>query len=787
MSTTEPRFQFAKRFGFEFLPNQSFSRPVTSKPRSHDDGHFNGPFLGGLGTANFSRSINGRFDRWQLQQGHHLHQHIDAAFLSVTWAQDGKRQYRRLAVGTGDNELPQACRHYAALFPLVFECFDHPLLPARLLLEYYSPTIPGDEESSALPVTLFNCTVSEVKTGVSEVSVSFCWPNLNGWQLMPLTSVERQGLHWPNQSHAGQYGELAESGAGVCHLIQTQQRFDNADVSGQTLLSAVSDEAEISYQVTAKANQNETGTSYAKQPYTLAALEQRLLEHGGLANDDTSWKAHWHEPLVSAISARFGKSGGRVTFAVTMDWPVTRFAQGRLWRKAYTRKFGADGKQGLAIARYALARNDAWLTKLFKWQQQTLKELTENWDDRTSGAVLNELSGIAGLGTVWTDRPMLPLADGENHFRRSSHFGLLEGYDSGYFYYNTLDLWVYAFPALSRTWPDLADSVFDDYLDTVARVMPEQRIIYRSGQQASMLIANKLPHDLGSAMEDPWVALNGYVMRDDPNTWKDHNPSFVVSFYLHRKLTGKAVSSSEYITLKRVVDFVLEQDKERLGIPRHDEFGDSTWDNLDMRGISAYAGGFTLACWAVMTHLATQIGDTDSADLYADCLRRGQKTFAQLWQGDSYSTNSEGKYRNATMADGLIGIYYSRLCGLGDLLPVARIREHLATTYCNNAQGYDNGEYGPLLVAEANRKQYEGDGGEALQINEVLVGSAWIFIAMLREYGLGDEARTLAKEMTAHLYQNSGLQFRTPAAWNSQHQFRAPLNMRPLSIAWLWE
>ena len=81
---------------------------------------------------------------------------------------------------------------------------------------------------------------------------------------------------------------------------------------------------------------------------------------------------------------------------------------------------------------------------------------------------------------------------------------------------------------------------------------------------------------------------------------------------------------------------------------------------------------------------------------------------------------------------------------------------------------------------------FEGgpDGGEELQINEVLVGASWAFCAMLYEYGLKDEAGQVANALATTLHVTSGLHFRTPAAWDETGQFRAPLNMRPMAV-WL--
>lgn len=313
------RWQRALRYGACYQGRPHFDRQARAKPRSHDDGPDNGPFLGGLGTANFSRGLDGRFNRWQLQQGTHLGQSLDAAFMALSWREGNERQYRRLWMGEAETDIPWESRTYAALWPCVHECFEHPDLPARLLLEYHSPTLPGEPASAARPVTLFNLDIEDVKAGVDDLAVALVWPNLNGWRLMPLTSVERAGLHWPNQTHAGQINRLVEAGADQCHIAQTQHRFDRSDAWGTVMVSAESKVAGLSYQVSAKADQNETGVPYPDQPFTLAHLEQQLQRHGELPNDTASWSAHWHEPLVSAVSARFGRQTGYVSLC-------TRFA-----------------------------------------------------------------------------------------------------------------------------------------------------------------------------------------------------------------------------------------------------------------------------------------------------------------------------------------------------------------------------------------------------------------------------------------------------------------------------
>jgi non-lysosomal glucosylceramidase len=105
-------------------------------------------------------------------------------------------------------------------------------------------------------------------------------------------------------------------------------------------------------------------------------------------------------------------------------------------------------------------------------------------------------------------------------------------------------------------------------------------MIYRTETTGSMLVRGKLPHDVGAVMEDPWHRINGYQMRDDSNLWKDHNPGFIVSYYLYAHAEGRPITDGEWRALRAAGEFFLHQDNDADGLLYHDEFGDSTWDNL---------------------------------------------------------------------------------------------------------------------------------------------------------------------------------------------------------------
>jgi len=419
--------------------------------------------------------------------------------------------------------------------------------------------------------------------------------------------------------------------------------------------------------------------------------------------------------------------------------------------------------------------------------------------------MINELSFITGGGAVWVDRWARELDSDileEPRLGPGEHAGLLEGYDIGYYYYNTTDLWTYAWYAVARWWPEFARVIFDDLLQTIPMEMPEERIYYRTEARAPLLISGKLPHDVGAVMEDPWHALNGYQMRDDSNLWKDHNPGFIVSYYLFRYLVadrGTTPGPREWEIMQQAGEFILARTSPENGLPVHDEFGDSTWDNLGIRGRGSYSGSVTLAALSVLAKWGSAFGRKQFS---AECLQRvetGTREYGKrLWTGEYFRLCDEGRYTESLTADALIGFYLSDLAGfpkLSDAIGRERIASHLRAVVRYNHLQYHQGTVGPLLVAAPDRTQYQGDGGDELQVNEVLVGSAWIAVAMLHHYNLHSEAQQMSNALITTLHGTGGgtpkerggrgLQFRTPAAVDGTGRFRAPLNMRPLSIWFL--
>lgn len=782
---TQKSYKNGTDYGFHYEKNENFKAPYIAKPVSHDDGPFNGPFLGGIGTSNYSRDFTGKFNRWHLQKGVHQNEVIESAFFMIRWEIDGKAFYKRLRIGEGDFAATEI--QYATLFPLVYEYYNSEQMPFELLFEYYSPIIPHNYKDSSLPITCFNFHVKSKVDKKIDISIGLVWPNLIGWKLPFMASEARQGRQWPNHQNANNVNELVKLNESTCHIAQYKNSPINKDTDmlGKVLLTVNGNHTwNLSYYASFRANQITTGIKEHEQKYTLAQMEHIFKTSGKLPNNNIHWEAHWHEPLASAIAGKKTIGAGeesKILFNLVMDIPITTFGSRRNWYKVYTKYYGKNYENTLELANRGMQMNASWIHDISSWHDN---ELTKNdyLPSKIKGAKINELYFIVAGGTVWLRKNDENVTETESPILHEEEFiGILEGFDTGYYYYNTLDLWVYAFIALSENWPKLSHYIFRDFLNSTKYADERRQLIYRTGTLERNLIDEKLPHDFGSAPQDPWYQTNGYTHRDDPNLWKDHNPSFVVSFYYHKQLLKEEVTQEEFDTLAQVMNFTDEQDTEDIGVPIHSDFGDSTWDNVDMKGLSTYASSLCLSSWYVLYKLAQKLKDSRE-QYYYDKFKKVQQTIDRLWSGKYYRATSEGKYKNAVMADSLFGVFLAKKAGLGDLISVEKVKSHLLTIFDYNLMSYHNGEFGPLLIAEEGIQNYDGDGGETIQVNEVIVGSAWAYTAMLYEYGLNEEGDFLSNKMRNMIYGNTGLQFRTPAAWDSKGYFRAPLNMRPLAI-----
>ncbi|MEX2442955.1 MAG: GH116 family glycosyl hydrolase [Alkalispirochaeta sp.] len=777
---------------------------------------------------------------------------------------------------------PTVHRTVYSLFPVIHEHYRGDELPLEVVAEFWTPLFNEFQGHSTASWPVWFATITVVNRGTCDLNIDTAafWPNVLGWRAAHATALDQPLRPWPGQSHAGNTASIVDENAAdtafgtaphpqqpddphrtVGALQQRRpERPVHHDMEGQILVSTTGPATDrTSVEACVKAGINAIDRPPERQGHTVPWAEEQFRRTGALPGTGETWTAHWDEALASAVHRGFALAPGTsrsVTYTITADLPIVEFGEGRRWYRKHTAFFGTAGRNALEITTAARRDHERWRRAVAEFHRLVLRgplasavmggtlaadTSTPGRDSiptaATSGptdadpsltaAMINELSFITAGGAVWVDRWARELDSDtlpEPRLGPGEHAGLLEGYDIGYYYYNTTDLWTYAWYAVARWWPEFARVIFDDLLQTIPMEMPEERIYYRTEARGPLLIVGKLPHDVGAVMEDPWHALNGYQNRDDSNLWKDHNPAFIVSYHLFlqtgagqtglgqtgagqadagRTYRGRSAAtdttSSAALTpeaweiMRSAGEFILARTSPESGLPVHDEFGDSTWDNLGIRGRGSYSGSVTLAALAVLAKWAEEFGRKQFS---AECLQRvetGTREYVRrLWTGEYFRLCDEGRYTESLTADALIGFYLADLAGfpeLSDAIGRERIASHMRAVVRYNHLQYHQGTVGPLLVAAPDRTQYQGDGGDELQVNEVLVGSAWIAVAMLRHYGLHTEAQQMSGALATTLHggdrNGRGLQFRTPAALDGTGRFRAPLNMRPLSIWFL--
>ena len=198
---------------------------------------------------------------------------------------------------------------------------------------------------------------------------------------------------------------------------------------------------------------------------------------------------------------------------------------------------------------------------------------------------------------------------------------------------------------MARAWPDAAYNVFSDLLTTGPIELAEEKLIYRTETMAKLTVAGKIPHDLGSVMEDPWHRINGYQMCDDANLWKDHNPAFLLSLALHNSVTGHRLTEAEWPLVRSAALFAFAQADPAVGLPVYDEFGDSAWDNLGIRGLAAYSGSLAIGALAALVRWSGEFGDRELEDECRRRLQAAQRSFVDaLWTGAYCRVSDTGKY-----------------------------------------------------------------------------------------------------------------------------------------------
>ncbi len=750
----------------------------------HDGGCRQGVPLGGFGTGGIGRDWTGAFRRWTLKTGSlkHFTEAVNgfACFQGTADGEGRARVLRPREPEDGDalsawgwEETPPAGA-YHGLFPKAWYRYPAaPGWPVEMVCEQFSPVLPNNYRETALPVGVFRWHLRNTGDEPATVGLLFSFANLCNWFTAP-------GRGKPERRNAGNVNapldEPFVDGGTARGVLFDCVRPDDIPGEGQGQMA-----------IAARANDRiavATVTSFDALGDG-AALWVPFARTGALEEDHTRWIA-----ACGFAEATEGTLGGALSATVTLapgevmvvpmvlvwDFPVIRFGTGRRYYRRYTELIGRTGNNAVLLAREALERATDWSLAIDDWHARAIADGPKA--PKLAGMMLNELYLLVDGLTAWTAGAV---EDGE----AEDFFGLIECPD--YPYYDTLDLWVYASLALAANWPEIDRDVAALFARQVDRDDDRQRRHVWTGETFPITVAGSVPHDLGAPDEDPVEAVNAFAYRDT-NGWKDLNAQFIVTVCRIFRESGDAAFLEEcYPAACAALEYLARFDRDGDGLIENDGIPDQTFDNIPMLGPGAYCGGLWLAALAAVAAMAEAVGDAEhAAECHARKARAAEAYQERLWTGSHFRIDAAGTYGDAVLIDQMFGPWMADRLGLECGLPRERIVTALKTVYQTNFLDRDGGRNGAVNIAgdpEAIAAAVTGIGDVRNQSSESLTAFNLSLAAQLQHFGLLEESEAVLESVHRAIYEERGLWFRTPAAWDPDAAtFRAIMNMRPLVV-----
>jgi non-lysosomal glucosylceramidase len=831
------------------IPSQAWQRPLGQPWEHHyvvryasnlDDGPWHGAPLGGFGAGCLGRSPRGDFNLWHLDGGEHVYQPFPACQFSL-FERTGSGQSQAFALCTeppadgslsawswypptvgepghetnGDSDKtappPLTTGTYSALYPRSWFTYQH-VFQAEITCEQFSPIWPENYQETSYPVAVFVWTFHNPTDQPLTLSLMASWQNMVGWFTNTRKSSEVM-LRDDGSPYYDYVPALGQSQGNANRLVSAdammgclmdgdwwQQREAPQEGDGQWCLATDKQPGlEISYDL----RWNPTGDG--------RDLWDTFSTMGRLMNLMDTNPAGAGEQIGCAIALRFTLQPGesrQIPIVLAWDLPVTEFAAGVQAHRRYTDFFDRSGRNAKAIASAALANYRDWQRSIHTWQQPILDR--QDLPDWFKMALFNELYDLASGGTLWsaaTDADPV------------GQFAVLECLD--YRWYESLDVRLYGGFATLLLWPELEKAVLRAFARAIPQRDERQRVIgyyFTIGADSPMAMRKAkgaTPHDLGAPNEHPWEQTN-YTSYQDCNQWKDLGSDFVLQVYRAYRFTGETDLGFLQTCWPAVVEtlqYLKLFDKDGDGIPENSGAPDQTFDDWQLKGISAYCGGLWLAALEAAIAMgeilaAAKLAPGNTPILltqYRRWLDNGLKAYhPKLWNGRYYRLDT-GSGSEVVMADQLCGQFMARLLGLPDLVEAeyvtsaleaiydacfVQFNRHTQTQLRPQQQKFEGAQTGnfsaaslKLAIGAANGVLPDGspedpDGTHQL---EVWTGINFGLATFLAQMGMTDQAMAIAAAVVQQIY-HYGLQFRTPEAITALGTFRACHYMRPLAI-----
>ena len=783
-----------------------WDKPYTVRYKSNlDDGPWHGMPLGGFGAGAIGRSPRGEFNLWHLDGGEHIYQNLSACQFSVFEETKGQKQAYSLSTEPPKDGSLSAWQWYPkqkaglhtgtyhALYPRSWFVYEN-VFSTQLSCEQFSPIWTGNYQETSYPIAIFEWVAHNPNDEPITLSIMLTWQNTIGWFTnslkTPQVQVRDDGS--PVYEYKPRWGEstgnfnlLVEDFHRIgCTMTQLSIADEPGEGEGQMAIGTFTNAGvEVNY------NTRWNAVGSGEEIWRYFAIDGTLIdEHNELP-------AQEGEQIGVAISVRFTIRPGKtrkIPFFLAWDLPVTEFGAGVSYYRRYTDFYGRHGKNAWSMIRTAMKHYQTWRENIEAWQNPILQR--EDLPTWFKTALFNELYDLTSGGTLWS------AADEQ---APKGQFAVLECLD--YRWYESLDVRLYGSFALLMLWPDLEKSVLIAFAKAISTADDTPRIIGYNQASAVRKIAGATPHDLGAPNEHPWEKTN-YTSYQDCNQWKDLSSDFVLQVYRDFLLTG--ADDYEFLwecwsAIGETLAYLKAFDKDGDGIPENSGAPDQTFDDWQLRGVSAYCGGL----WLAALEAAIAIGkilidhpreipyyppkgfhsevDKNSVDainnqiyVYQSWLEKALLIYQEkLWNGEYYRLDSESN-SEVVMADQLCGQFYAKLLNLPDIVPVECALSALKTVYNSCFKNFHNGKFGAVNGVLPDGSPENPNATHSL---EVWTGINFGLAAFMVQIGMKKEAFEITEAVVRQIYEN-GLQFRTPEAITAVGTFRAAHYLRAMAI-----
>ena len=518
--------------------------------------------------------------------------------------------------------------------------------PVKIGLRAWAPFVPGDSNTSNIPGAVFEVHLTNPTQAQQAGTLAFSfpgfhkhrsrnevigWPNLSTEPMLPKPQIERRAA--PD----GLSGTWVEEKAwGMSYVLAA---IDEKDVrSGGELGTDASKWSQIEKGLPAISEGSDDGGSSLAVSFSLEPDQEKVIRII-LAWYAPEWEGAGSPGTGSRpiLTQHFGR--------------MVPGSTGKRFTHMYASRFGSAGE----VARNLAQNHRSLLQRIVAWQSVLYSEAgLPGW---LADTLINAFYYFAPC-SVWAQAKP-PIG---NWCKPEDGVFALNEAPRACAHMSTLSNLAIAGPVLSMFFPDLALSSLR---------------AFRAAQNDD----GDLPQLLGLWMDVATPLGYGYqeVMMGS---------NYIVQLYWQWKATGDdRVVNEFYASAKRMLEHNFNLNPS-LGISQiiamPAEGGDRLewFEDRDMYGYQAHAGGYRLAATEMMMEWAQKMGDVEYEKKLQAMLEAGKNALEKhLWRGDHYLVYSDpktGKNFDAFFSPQLDGQYFARISGVPGVFPKQNIEKVIA-------------------------------------------------------------------------------------------------------------